>query len=77
MLKQMLQNYQVKLPLFNGNDAVLSGVCLNRITLEFPKYPLFNGNAVLSGAMFGPDNTRIPKISNKSLQQTDQEIKSE
>ena len=63
----MLQKYQVKLPLFNGNDAVLSGVCLNQIILEFPKYPLFNGNdAVLSGVMFEPDNTRIPKISNKS-----------
>ena len=32
--------YQVKLPLFNGNDAVLSGVCLDQITVEFPKYPL-------------------------------------
>ena len=32
--------YQVKLPLFNGNDAVPSGVCLDHITAEFPKYPL-------------------------------------
>ena len=32
--------YQVKLPLFNGNDAVLSGVCLYQITVEFPKYLL-------------------------------------
>ena len=31
--------YKVKLPLFNGNDAVLSGVCLDQITLKFPKYP--------------------------------------
>ena len=32
--------YQVKLQLFNGNDAVVSGVCLDQITVEFPKYPL-------------------------------------
>ena len=32
--------YQVKLPLFNGNDAVLSGACLDQITVEFPKYLL-------------------------------------
>ena len=28
--------YQVKLPIVNGNDAVLSGVCLDQITEEFP-----------------------------------------
>ena len=32
--------YRVKLPLFNGNDAVFSGVCLDQITVQFPKYPL-------------------------------------
>ena len=32
--------YPVKLPLFNGNGAVLSGVYLDQITAEFPKYPL-------------------------------------
>ena len=30
----------MKLPLFNGNDAVFSGVCLDQITAQFPKYPL-------------------------------------
>ena len=30
----------MKLPLFNGNDAVFSGVCLDQITVQFPKYPL-------------------------------------
>ena len=29
--------YQVKLPLFNENDVVLSGVCLNQIAVECPK----------------------------------------
>ena len=32
--------YQVRLPLHNGKDAVFSGVCLDRITLTFPQYPL-------------------------------------
>ena len=32
--------YQARLPLFNGNDAVLSGVCLDQIIVEIPKYPL-------------------------------------
>ena len=32
--------YQVQLPLHNGQTAVLSGVCLDQITTEFPKYPL-------------------------------------
>ena len=32
--------YQVKLPLFNGNYAALSGICLDQITVQIPKYPL-------------------------------------
>ena len=28
------------LPLFNGNDAVFRGVCLDQITVEFPNYLL-------------------------------------
>ena len=32
--------YQVKLSLFNSNDAVLSGVCWDQITVKFPKYLL-------------------------------------
>ena len=32
--------YEVKLPLHNGRNAVLSGVCLDRITSTFPFYPL-------------------------------------
>ena len=32
--------YRVKLPLCNGNDAVFSGVCLDQITVQVPKYPL-------------------------------------
>ena len=32
--------YQVKLPLCSGSDAILSGVCLVKITESFPTYPL-------------------------------------
>ena len=33
--------YTVKLPLYNGEEAYLSGVCLDQITAEsFPNYPL-------------------------------------
>ena len=32
--------YQVKLPLCSGSDAILSGVCLEKITESFPTYPL-------------------------------------
>ena len=32
--------YSLKLPLCNGQEAVVSGLCVNKITAEFPKYPL-------------------------------------
>ena len=32
--------YKIKLPLYNGQDATLSGVCLHSITSTFPTYPL-------------------------------------
>ena len=32
--------YSVKLPLVNGKDAIMTGPCLDRITDEFPLYPL-------------------------------------
>ena len=32
--------FSVKLPLFNGREVNLSGVCLDKITSEFPNYPL-------------------------------------
>ena len=32
--------YRVALPLSNGEHAVLTGVCLDRITQTFPLYPL-------------------------------------
>ena len=32
--------YRVKLPLITGNYALLLGVCLEKLTEEFPQYPL-------------------------------------
>ena len=32
--------YQIKLPLINGSEATLPGVCLENITNDFPVYPL-------------------------------------
>ena len=32
--------YKIKLPLYNGQDATMSGVCLHSITTTFPTYPL-------------------------------------
>ena len=32
--------YQLRLPLHNGKNAVLSGICLEQITTSFPIYPL-------------------------------------
>ena len=32
--------YQVRLPLAHGNDAIFSGICLDRIRNDFPLYPL-------------------------------------
>ena len=32
--------YTVKLPLFNGKEIQMTGVCLDQITSEFPRYPI-------------------------------------
>lgn len=32
--------YQVRLPMYNNKNAVLTGVCLDQITSTFPSYPL-------------------------------------
>ena len=57
--------YQVKPPLFNGNDAVLSGVCLDQITVEFPKYPLkgqVEANVRSGYISNGKDPKYLPKL---------------
>ena len=40
MTKSPYGIYSVKLPLYDGSEAVMSGVCLDQITSTFPTYPL-------------------------------------
>ena len=40
MIKSNHGIFLVRLPLFNGADAVFSGVCIDQITVEFLYYPL-------------------------------------
>ena len=57
--------YQVKHLQFNGNDAVVSNVCLDQITVEFPKYQLKGlvEADVRSGYMSnGKDPKYLPKL---------------
>ena len=32
--------YKVKIPLYDGREAVMSGICLDQVTKAFPMYPL-------------------------------------
>ena len=32
--------YQISLPLFKGENAIMSGICIEQVTNEFPMYPL-------------------------------------
>ena len=55
----------MKLPLFNENDAVFSCVCLDQITVQFPKYPLQGGVKIdiRNGYMkIGGDVKNLPKL---------------
>ena len=40
MIKSIHGIFKVRLPLFNGSDSLLSGACIDQITVEFPRYPL-------------------------------------
>ena len=57
--------YQVKLPLFNGNEATLSGVCLDQITVKFPNYPIrgrVEDNIIKGYKVNGGDPRELPKL---------------
>jgi len=57
--------YQIRLPLNNGRDAVLAGVCLEQITNTFPVYPI-NGEIqkdILHGFVKnGGNEQNLPKL---------------
>ena len=57
--------YQVRLPLVNGKDAVLAGVCLDKITNQFPSYPIKGSieNDIKTGYVHnGGDICNLPEL---------------
>ena len=57
--------YKVKLPLHNGCDATLSGVCLPQITSTFPVYPLQKVGEDIqeSYRQHGNDPSKLPSLA--------------
>ena len=53
--------YRVKLPLFHWTDAVFSGVCLDQITVQFPKY-LLQGRVEKDIKQISGDMKNLPKL---------------
>ena len=57
--------YQIRLPLNNGRDAVLAGVCLDKITNTFPVYPIkgkIHEDLLNAFKMSGRNETELPKL---------------
>ena len=57
--------YTVKLPLFNGQEVELTGLCLDRITSQFPKYPIVGevGNDIITAYKYVGGNPKdLPKL---------------
>ena len=56
--------YSVKIPLYNGNTASMSGICLDQITSTFPTYPLEKVEKDLHRAFkaTGGDTSKFPKL---------------
>ena len=59
--------YQVRLPLVNGNNAVLTGVCLDQITNTFPNYPIegeISSDIQAAYSESGQQLSNLPKLPN-------------
>ena len=60
--------YSVKIPLVDKNDAIMTGICLDKITEEFPYYPL-NGKVEsdikISYTKSGGDVRKLPRLPDK------------
>ena len=57
--------YKIQLPLFNGNEAALSGVCLDEITMKFPAHPLrgqVENDIRKAYKISGGDPRELPKL---------------
>ena len=66
--------YKVELTMADGNSAIMSGVCLDRVMLKFPMYPL-NGKVqediVESYKSAGYDPKNLPKLPESVGGETD------
>jgi len=56
--------YTVKIPLYDGEVASMSGICLDRITSQFPMYPLGEVEKDVCNAYrrVGGDLKQLPKL---------------
>ena len=56
--------WSVTLPLYNGEDISMKGICLDRITSEFPTYPLekLQNDIHHHFELKGDDPTTLPKL---------------
>ena len=65
--------YSVKIPMHNGKDANLSGICLDRITADFPIYPLKKVEKDIRGAYAAVkrDRKNLPDLPHSVGGQTD------
>ena len=65
--------YSVKIPMHNGKDANLSGICLDRITADFPIYPFKKVEKDIRGAYAAVkrDRKNLPNLPHSVGGQTD------
>ena len=59
--------YSVRLPLKDGNEAIFTGICLDNVTSEFPKYSLKNVEMDIKGQYKrqGKSLKNLPKLANE------------
>ena len=65
--------YNIKIPLHNGKDASLTGICLDKITGEFPSYPLKVVENDIKTAYMSKSNDvrKLPKLPKSVGGETD------
>ena len=60
--------YSIKLPLANGKESIMTGICLERITTKFPYYPIagkIEDDIKKNFASSGGDCISLPKLPEK------------
>ena len=65
--------YKIKIPLHNGKDINMSGICLDKITSDFPIYPLteVENDIHRAYATAGKNPRTLPKLLHSVGGQTD------